>query len=104
MCPGMSDDLLKIDDSRKTAIIDRELLRLNVDIAALQETRLPGAGSLKERNYTFFWQGQEPHEHRLYGVGFAVRNSLLQAAINQLKAHQGFSPCASIPRLDQQQF
>ena len=79
MCPGLSDDLLKIDDSRKTAIIDRELLRLNVDIAALQETRLLGAGSLKESNYTFFWQGQEPHEHRLYGVGFAVRNSLLQA-------------------------
>ena len=79
MCPGLSDDLQKIDDSRKTAIIDRELLRLDIDIAGLQETRLPGDGSLKERNYTFFWQGQEPHEHRLYGVGFAVKNSLLQA-------------------------
>ena len=79
MCPGLSDDLLKIDDSRKTAIIDRELLRLNIDIAGQQETRLPGAGSLRERNYTFFWQGQEQHEHRLYGVWFAVRNSLLQA-------------------------
>ena len=79
MCPGLSDDLQKIDDARKTAIIDRELKRLNIDIAALQETRLPGSGSLKESNYTFFWQGQEPHERRLYGVGFAVRNSLLAA-------------------------
>ncbi|XP_049861956.1 craniofacial development protein 2-like [Schistocerca gregaria] len=47
---------------RKTAIIDRELLRLLVDVAALQETRLSGEGSLREDNYTFFWK---------------VRNSLL---------------------------
>lgn len=79
MCPGLSDDLQQIDDARKTAIIDRELKRLNIDIAALQETRLPGSGSLKEKDYTFFWQGQEPHEHRLYGVGFAIRNSLLSS-------------------------
>ena len=79
MCPGLSDDLQQISDARKTAIIDRELKRLNIDIAALQETRLPGCGSLKERDYTFFWQGQEQQEHRLYGVGFAVRNSLLSS-------------------------
>ena len=54
MCPGLSDDLQKIDDARKTAVIDRELKRLNIDIAGLQETRLPGDGSLKERDYTFF--------------------------------------------------
>ncbi|XP_063590370.1 uncharacterized protein LOC134767242 [Penaeus indicus] len=30
-----------------------------------------------ESDYTFFWQGQELHERRLYGVDFAVRNSLL---------------------------
>ncbi|XP_062615832.1 uncharacterized protein LOC134277519 [Saccostrea cucullata] len=41
MCPGLSEDLRQIDDSRKTAIINRELRRLNIDIAALQETRLP---------------------------------------------------------------
>ena len=52
MCPGLSDDPLKIDDTRMTAIIDREILRLNIDIAGLQEIRVPGAGSLRERNYT----------------------------------------------------
>ncbi|XP_062614292.1 uncharacterized protein LOC134276017 [Saccostrea cucullata] len=41
MCPGLSEDLQQVDDSRKTAIINRELRRLNIDIAALQETRLP---------------------------------------------------------------
>ena len=34
--------------------ISRELKRLNIDIAALQETRLPSNGSLKEEDYTFF--------------------------------------------------
>ncbi|XP_076442831.1 uncharacterized protein LOC143281507 [Babylonia areolata] len=65
---------------RKTVIIDRELTRLNIDIAALQETRLPLiSGSLREQNYTFFWQGKELEEPRLRGVGFAIRNSLLSS-------------------------
>ncbi|KAI0242750.1 hypothetical protein LSAT2_011260, partial [Lamellibrachia satsuma] len=69
-----SDDLQQINDSRKTAIIDRELTRLDVSIVALQETRLASSGCLKEENFTFFWKGKEP---RLYGIGFAVKNSLL---------------------------
>ena len=77
MCPGLSDDPQQIDDARKTAVISRELKRLNIDIAALQETRLPSNGSLKEEDYTFFWQGKAQEEHRVHGVGFAVRNSLL---------------------------
>ena len=79
MCPGLNDDLQQIDDARKTAIIDCELGELNIDIAALQETRLPSSGNLKEKEYTFFWQGLEPDERRLYGVSFAVRNSLLSS-------------------------
>ena len=77
MCSGLSSDLQQIDDARKTAIIDRELAKLNIDIAALQETRLAADGSLKEKDYTFFWQGLELDEHRSHGVGFAVRNSIL---------------------------
>ena len=41
---GLPYDLSQVDDSRKTAIINRELKRLNIDIAALQET---GTGSIK---------------------------------------------------------
>ena len=77
MCSGLSDDLLEIDDTRKTAIIDRELAKRDIDIAALQETRLAASGSLKEKEYTFFWQGLESDERRIHGVGFAVRNSIL---------------------------
>ena len=57
MCPGLSADLKQIDDSRKTAIINKELTRLNIDVACLQETRLADSGSLRESDYTFFWQG-----------------------------------------------
>ena len=78
---GFSDDLQKIDDVRKTAVIDMELSRLQIDIAALQETRLPDSGSVKEKNFTFFWQGKPSNETREYGVGFAVRNTLLRSIV-----------------------
>ena len=74
---GISENLQDVSDSRKTAVINNELLRLNVDIATLQETRLADSGALEEKDYTFYWQGKGSGEHREYGVGFAVRNSLL---------------------------
>ena len=73
----MSDDLNDISDARKTSVINNELARLHVDIATLQETRLSGSGSLREKDYTFFWQGKSEEEAREHGVGFAVRNTLL---------------------------
>ena len=50
----------------------------NVDIAALQETCLAGSGSLKEKEYTFFWYSKGEDEPREHGVGFAIRNKLIQ--------------------------
>ena len=78
MMTGLSTSLQDIKDSRKTAVINDELRRLNVDIATLRETRLAGSGTLKEKDYTFFWQGKRSNEAREHGVGFAVRNSLLR--------------------------
>ena len=77
MTPGLSDDLQEISDARKTAVINNELLRLNVDIATLQETRLADSGTLRESDYTFIWQGKASQETRQHGVGFAIKNSLL---------------------------
>ena len=77
MTPGFSDDLQEVNDARKTAAIARELSRLQMDIIALQETRLPETGSVRERDFTLFWQGKTSDEVREYGVGFAVRNKLL---------------------------
>ena len=57
MTPGFNgQDLSETAELRKTFTIDKELCRLKVDIAALQETRLAESGSVKENNYTF-WQG-----------------------------------------------
>ena len=77
MCPGFSTDIQQINDTRKPAIIDKELFRLRVDIACLQETRLADSGTLREENYTFFWKGKPLEENRLHGVGFAVKNTLM---------------------------
>ncbi|KAI8519655.1 hypothetical protein Bbelb_029120 [Branchiostoma belcheri] len=77
MLTGLSNDLQLIDNNRKTAIIDAELARLDVDIAALQETRLPNDGLLQESQYTFYWKGKDQNDRREHGVGFAVRSSLL---------------------------
>ncbi|XP_076047010.1 uncharacterized protein LOC143028573 [Oratosquilla oratoria] len=77
MTPGLSEDLQGISDARKTAVISSELLRLQVDIAALQETRLADSGTLKEKEFTFFWHGKSAEDRSEQGVGFAVRNTLL---------------------------
>ena len=80
MCPGFLDsDLTDTNCIRKTKVIDRELSLLNVDIAALQETRLPDNGSIREDHYTFFWQGYSKEQHRLHGAGFAIRNTLINS-------------------------
>ena len=77
MLTGIYEDLQDVSDSRKTAVINKELMRLNVDIATLQETRLADSGVLKEKYYIFYSQGKGSGEHSEYGVCFAVRNSLL---------------------------
>ncbi|KAK3786901.1 hypothetical protein RRG08_017498 [Elysia crispata] len=47
MSPGLSDDLQQVNHTRKTAIINRELAKQNIDITAFQETHLAASGSLK---------------------------------------------------------
>lgn len=76
----MLDSHLNSDrPARRTALIAQELGRYDIDIAALSETRLSDEGSLTEdqSGFTFYWKGYPPHERRLHGVGFAVRNSLV---------------------------
>ena len=64
MTSGLAVELQDISDARKTAIINDELWRLQVDKAALQKTCLAGSGTLKEKDYTFFWQGKSAEERR----------------------------------------
>lgn len=54
LIPGFNTD----SDLKKTFLLNHELDRLNVDIAALSETRLPENGSIKKSSYTIFWHGK----------------------------------------------
>ena len=62
-------------------MLNNELHRLQVDIAALQETRPVESGIIKERDYSFVWQGKAANMAREHDVGFAVKNNLLGSII-----------------------
>ena len=62
-------------------MINNELCQLQVDIIALQETRLPESDIITERNYSFFWQSKATDETREHGVGFAIKNNPLDSII-----------------------
>ena len=64
---------------RQTALVAKELNKYGIDIAALSETRLAQNDSLVDNGYTFFWSGKEEHERRESGVGFAIRNSIVES-------------------------
>ena len=53
-----------------------------MDITALQETRLLESGIIRQRDYSFFWQGKAADETREHGVGFAIKNNLLGSLIS----------------------
>ena len=59
---------------RRTALVARELDRLDVDIAAISEVRFAEQGSLTKHRagYTLYWSGKGKEEHRLSGVGFMI--------------------------------
>ncbi|XP_063606654.1 uncharacterized protein LOC134781365 [Penaeus indicus] len=84
---GMSAPCVQADQNlhsagmpRKTALLDIELSKLGIDIVAFQETRLLESGSLREKNFTFFWKGKEPGENAIHGVGLAIANKIIKNA------------------------
>lgn len=77
MTTGLTTDLMDLSDTRNSAVINNELLRLDVDIAALQETHFAEIGSLREKDCTFYWCGKAADETREHGISFTIKNSLL---------------------------
>ena len=63
---------------RRTAVVARELARLDIDIAAVSEVRFAKQGSLTEHDagYTLYWSGKGKDESRLSGVGFMIKASI----------------------------
>ncbi|XP_068760068.1 craniofacial development protein 2-like [Montipora capricornis] len=64
---------------RRSALVARELARLNIDIAAVSEVRFAEQGSLTEQGagYTLYWSGKAKDDRRLSGVGFMITNSII---------------------------
>ncbi|XP_026678929.1 cytochrome P450 4e3-like [Diaphorina citri] len=46
-----------------------------MEIVALQETRWPGQGTKKDKNYTYFYSGNQNDKH-IFGVAIAVSNKI----------------------------
>ena len=55
-------------------LIQLELAKYNIDIAAPCETRFSESGSLIDLEYSFFWIGKPEVERRMAGAGLATRN------------------------------
>ena len=64
---------------RRTALIEKELDRYRVDIAAVSKTRLADTGSLEERGrgYTVFWSDLNQDDSRIHGIGFIALTSFV---------------------------
>ena len=58
------------------ALIDFELERANVGIAALQEVRLSGKGYQRKAGRTFYWRGCKEGEPRISRVAFAIEDNV----------------------------
>ena len=63
---------------RRSALVAKELARLNIDIAALSEVRFADQGSLTEHGtgYTLYWSGKTKEERRLSGVVFMMKTQI----------------------------
>ena len=65
---------------RRSALVCRELARFNIDVAALNETKLADEGNIQETaaEDTIFWIGKTTDEPRIHGVGFAIKTRLVE--------------------------
>ena len=83
---------------RRSALVARELTRLDIDVAALSEVRVAEQGSLREdgAGSTLFWAVKNKDERRLSDVGFMIKPSIVRKLQN-LPA--GYSDCTMSLRL-----
>ena len=74
---------------RHSALVARELARLDIDIAALSEVRFAEQGLLTKNGagYTLFWSGKNKDERRLSGVGFVIKTSIARKLQNLPAGH-----------------
>ena len=59
---------------RRTTLVAMELVKYNIDIAAVCETKFSESGSLNDLEHCFFWSGKPEGERREAGVGLSSQN------------------------------
>ena len=62
---------------RRTALVEMELDKYNIEIAVLSEIRFHASGSLDDLEYTFYWSGKPNGERREAGVRFAIKKEIV---------------------------
>ena len=89
---------------RRSALIARELARLDIDIAAVSEVRFADQGSLTEQGagYTLFWSGKGKEESRQSGVGFMIKTSIAKKLQNLPVGHSDRLMSLRLPLRDNQ--
>ena len=87
---------------RRSALVTREVARLDIDIAALSELRFAEQGFLREdgAGYTLFWSGKNKDERRLSGVGFMIKTSIAKKLQNLPIGHSDHLMSLSLPIQD----
>ena len=72
-----------------SALVARELARLDIDIAAFSKVRFAEQVSLREdgAGCTLFWSGKNKDEHHLCDVGFMIKTSITRKLENFPAGH-----------------
>ncbi|CAH1276009.1 Hypp9382 [Branchiostoma lanceolatum] len=86
---------------RRSALVARELAKLDIDIASISEVRFADQGSLTEHGagYTLYWSGKGKDERRQPGVGFMIENSIANKLQNLLPLQDNqFATLISVSR------
>ena len=87
---------------RRSALVARELARLDIDIAALRQVRFAEQGSIWEggAGYTLFWSGKKKDESRLSGVSFMIKTSTARKLQNLPVGHSDLIMSLKLPIQD----
>ena len=87
---------------RRSALVTRELARLDTDIAALSEVRFAEQGCLRENGagYTVFRSRKNKDERRLSGVGFMMKDSRTRKLQNLPAGHSDRIMSLRLPSQD----